>query len=120
MKINLALFTNILSMLKHLHWVTESYSAHMALDEAYDELTDTLDSFVETALGIYGRKSTFTTSIVTKLVSDTDIKKYVESELVAFNNEIAKIVGEFPELQSIFDEIKSIENTLMYKLAFTH
>lgn len=118
MKINLSLFTNILSLLKSLHWTTKSYAKHMALDEAYDDLNETFDKFVETALGIYGRDKAYTSEIVITLVDDTDIKSFVEKELVSFNNEVTKICGEFSDLRSLYDEIKSIENTLMYKLHF--
>lgn len=116
MKINLSLFSNILSILKSLHWVTRSYAKHMALDKAYGSLNDLFDSFVETALGIYGRDKALVTGIAFKLVEDADIKSYLETELITFNNEISKICGDFDDLRSIYDSIREEENKLMYLL----
>jgi hypothetical protein len=41
---------------------------------------------------------------------------FVEDEFVNFNNEVAKITGEFTQLQSIFDDIKAAESQLVYRL----
>ena len=38
------------------------------------------------------------------------------NDLVNFNNEVAKITGEFTQLQSIFDDIKAAESQLVYRL----
>lgn len=115
-KINLAIFNNILSMCKILHWTTYSHSKHIALDEAYKAFKNTFDDYVEVALGIYGREAAFTTSITNDVVSDDMIIPHVTEEFVKFNNEVSKITGEFSQLQSIFDDIKATENQLIYRL----
>ena len=115
-RINLSLFNNILNMCKVLHWSTHSYSKHMALDQAYDAFKDFFDEYVECALGIYGRESAITTTINNKIVPEDIMISFVEDEFVNFNNEVAKITGEFTQLQSIFDDIKAAESQLVYRL----
>ena len=45
----------ILNQLKVYHWQTTSYAKHQALGGAYDELSDLIDTFIETYMGKYGR-----------------------------------------------------------------
>ena len=115
-RLNLSLFTNILAMCKTLHWATYSHNKHIALDQAYDDFAGTFDKFVEVALGIYGRESVAVTPLSVKVVTDEDILKYVEDELVTFNNALTPVIGDYSQLSSIFDEIKGIENQLIYRL----
>ena len=37
------------------HWVTTSFAQHKALGEAYEELAEKLDGFVESLIGVKGR-----------------------------------------------------------------
>lgn len=67
-------------------------------------------------LGIYGRESAITTTINNKIVPEDIMISFVEDEFVNFNNEVAKITGEFTQLQSIFDDIKAAESQLVYRL----
>ena len=46
-------FYKLLNYLKFLHWTTKSYAAHVALDEAYKELSDKIDLFVEAFMGAF-------------------------------------------------------------------
>jgi len=41
--------------LRVYHWQTTSYSRHTAFGEAYSDLTDLIDSFMEIYMGKYGR-----------------------------------------------------------------
>lgn len=115
--INLSIFTNILTMCKHLHWVTNSYAKHMALDQAFEDFTEKFDEYVEVALGIFGRDRASVTNIETHLVGDKDMVAYVSDEFLLLNNILIKITGEYSQLQSIFDEIKAIQNQLIYRLS---
>lgn len=45
-------FIRILSALKVLHWTSKRYSAHVALEKAYDDLGDKIDEFIECYLGV--------------------------------------------------------------------
>lgn len=116
-QINLSLFNNILADCKNIHWVTNSYAKHMALDEAYDDFKDAFDKYVEVALGIFGRDAAIATNITPNLIHDDKVVSFFESEFVDFNNALYKITGDYSQLQSIFDDIKGIENQLIYRLS---
>ena len=67
------LVTNLLTILNQLriyHWQTRgkgSFAQHKALDKAYGEFSDLIDSFVEVFMGKYGRiksKDGFTITLV--------------------------------------------------------
>ena len=57
-----------------------------------------------------------TVTINNKIVPEDIMISFVEDEFVNFNNEVAKITGEFTQLQSIFDDIKAAESQLVYRL----
>lgn len=116
--INISLFTNILSMCKGLHWATSSYAKHMALDQAYDDFNEVFDKYVEVAIGIYGRDSLYTTSIINELCSDESIYLKVSDEFLKCNKELEKINGNHSSLISLYDEIRAIQNQLLYRLTF--
>ena len=40
---------------KILHWQTKGYARHKALDETLGELNELVDTFIEEAMGKYGR-----------------------------------------------------------------
>lgn len=62
--------------LHYTHLQTNSYAAHKALNEAYDELLELADTFVETYQGIYGRiKGRLSISVET----DLDAATYIAS-----------------------------------------
>jgi hypothetical protein len=51
----LQFFFNLMIQIKSHHWSTTSYSRHKATDKILEELQSTIDMFVETYQGIYGR-----------------------------------------------------------------
>ena len=53
----------IQNQLKIFHWQTKSYARHNAFGSTYDEMSDLIDSFVETHMGKYGRFSLVTSSV---------------------------------------------------------
>lgn len=118
--INISLFTNILSMCKGMHWATFSYSKHMALDQAYEAFDEAFDKYVEVAIGIYGREALYTTSIINEMCPDELIFNKVCDEFLRFNKEIEKINGSNDSLKSIYDEIRAIQNQLIYRLTFNN
>ena len=47
-------FLSLLSQLKIFHWNTKSYAQHKSFGEAYDDLSDSIDGFIEMWQGEYG------------------------------------------------------------------
>lgn len=45
----------ILNQLKIFHWQTTSFSEHKALDQAYEQLEESIDEFIEVYQGAFGR-----------------------------------------------------------------
>jgi hypothetical protein len=48
-------FFTMRDQIKLYHWQTHSYSRHKATDETIDSLDKTIDEYVETYMGKYGR-----------------------------------------------------------------
>ena len=98
-----------------LHLSTNSYAAHQALGNFYQEIGDLVDSFVEAFQGKYGLLTNYTTD-------------YMQvSEPIAYMNylkvEVEKLRREpkFPqdsELQNEVDNIANLINSTLYKLRF--
>jgi hypothetical protein len=45
----------ILNQIKIYHWQTYSFAQHKSLDGAYEALSESIDEFIETYQGIFGR-----------------------------------------------------------------
>jgi DNA-binding ferritin-like protein len=52
---NINFFLGLQSQLKVMHWQTKGYARHTALGATYDALDGLIDTFVEEAMGKYGR-----------------------------------------------------------------
>jgi DNA-binding ferritin-like protein len=52
---NINFFLGLQSQMKINHWQTKGYSRHMAFGNFYDVMNDLIDTFVESAMGKYGR-----------------------------------------------------------------
>ena len=52
---NVNFFLTLQAQLKIMHWQTKGYARHKALDDTFGELLDLVDTFVEEAMGKYGR-----------------------------------------------------------------
>lgn len=48
-------FLGFRNQLKLFHWQTKSYAQHQAFGKAYDELSETIDEFLEVYIGKYAR-----------------------------------------------------------------
>jgi DNA-binding ferritin-like protein len=46
-----AIFLEMINMVKLYHWKTRSYAQHKATDELYENLNEHVDTFIETLLG---------------------------------------------------------------------
>ena len=52
---NINFFLGLQSQLKIMHWQTKGFARHTALGATYDALDGLIDTFVEEAMGKYGR-----------------------------------------------------------------
>ena len=100
------------------HWQTRGYARHKAFDELYESLGDLIDTFVETAMGKYGRfvleDQDKTINIVN--LSEVDVKGMmfnVKKALIQFTNEFDQIDT---DLLNIRDEILGKLNQISYLL----
>jgi len=100
------------------HWQTRGYARHKAFDQLYEELGDLIDTFVETAMGKYGRFILEDTdkTIQIQNLSDVDIKSFMlnsKKALVQFTQEFDSIDT---DLMNIRDEILGTFNQISYLL----
>lgn len=96
------------------HLKTDMFSAHIALNELYNELLDLTDELIETYQGQFG----LIEPIDKLFLEYTDIIEYLES----FASEVARISEKMPEgcghLGNIMQEISSLMYKTIYKLKF--
>jgi hypothetical protein len=91
------------------HWKTKSYAEHKALGSYYDDIIDSLDSFVEAYQGTFG--------IIGDVPGDTDnIIKLIREDLVYINDNREEICRNVPALENIIDELAGIHMKTLYKL----
>lgn len=107
------------NQIKILHWQTTSYSEHKALDGIYESLEASIDEFIETFMGKYGRIISQTTFNLTlenyKNMAPqnlmTEIENYLITELPTMLN--AKTDT---DLLNIRDEMLGSVNQTKYLL----
>ena len=103
---------------KILHWQTKGYARHNAFGFIYDSLGDTIDKFVETAMGKFGRfhlednDKTLTLENLKDLDLSTFLKTF-KSKLNDMTNELSETDT---DLLNIRDEMLGDTNKLSYLL----
>ena len=115
---NVNFFLGLQSQLKVMHWQTKGYAKHKALDETLDELYDLVDTFVEEAMGKYGRFKLDDETKTSQLsnLSEIDIKSMVKTvcdALIQFNGQFEKTDT---NLLNVRDEMLGLFNKLNYLL----
>jgi len=115
---NVNLFLTLQTQLKINHWQTKGYARHQAFGSTYDALQELIDTYVEEAMGKYGR---FVLTDETKVInlsnlSELDIKSFinvVRESLVQFTGELDPTDT---NLLNIRDEMLGLINQLSYLL----
>ena len=109
-------FLTYQNQVKILHWQTTSYSEHKSLDSLYGSLSDSIDEFVETFMGKYGRIKTGG-NIELSNMNDVQIKDFLE-ELEQFLIELSEHYDSTrdSDLLNIRDEMLGEVNKLKYLL----
>lgn len=120
MSVQIVPFLSFLNQLKIYHWQTFSYAQHKALGNAYEDLDELFDTFIETYLGKYGKnyenkQYTFT---LDSLKEDTDVKKAFQQKKLALLNYLRNdlLSENDKDLLNIADEIEGRINHLQYLL----
>lgn len=120
----------ILNQIKIYHWQTKSFSEHKALDMAYEALEESIDEFVETYQGIFGRVKSASGSFELELENlqtedlpeagisqSSDLFQKIDqwvAYLKSFNNDAD--LNDKSDLLNIRDEMLGTLNQLKYLL----
>lgn len=90
-------FLTISNQIKVFHWQTSSFSEHKALDQIYEELEDSIDEFVETYQGTFGRIFSQTNFVI-------ELKNYKSaSSEFGFSSNISETADGWIEYLKSFD-----------------
>ena len=115
---NVNFFLGLQMQLKINHWQTKGFARHNAFGSTYDELQDLVDTYVEEAMGKYGRfildDETKTIELVN--LSELDLKGFVNTireALVQFTQQLDQTDT---NLLNIRDEMLGLINKLGYLL----
>jgi hypothetical protein len=116
--------TNLLSIaanIKAIHVKTKRYSQHMALDEAFEDLNETMDAFNECVQGYYLRKegkrlNLKNATISFKLPDDDKVFEAIKSLEIEFRKAAAKVTDGDSALGSVRDDVLNCFYQLYYRL----
>lgn len=97
------------------HLQTQSFAAHKALNEYYDDIVDLIDSYAEMAQGRYGIIRGYV--MQTQIFEDDSVLKYF-SGLQKFVDSIRGSLPQDGELNNTVDEISGLISSTIYKLKF--
>ena len=115
---NINFFLGLQSQLKVMHWQTKGYARHKALDDTLGEFYDLVDTFVEEAMGKYGRfvldDETKTIQLVN--LSELDPKAMVKTVCEALIQFTDQFEPTDPNLLNVRDEMLGLFNKLGYLL----
>lgn len=117
-KINFLLGLHV--QLKINHWQTKGLSRHLAFGDTYDKLSGLIDTFVEVAMGKYGRFTLDDENNEIKLInlSEMNPKNMISvciDALIEFSNDLEP--EKDSDLLNIRDEMMSTLNQLIYLLS---
>lgn len=107
----------LFNQVKYFHWQTKSLAQHEALGDAFDDMEDLIDDFVEIAMGKYGRPSTKNQKLEMFDLEDVDIMDWtsgVVDYLISFDDVLDDV--EDTDLLNIRDEMMAVFNKVKYLL----
>ena len=115
---NINFFLGLQSQLKIMHWQTKGYARHKALDDTLSEFSDLVDTFVEEAMGKYGRFVLDDESKTIKLanLSELDPKAMVKTVCEALNQFTDEFDSTDTNLLNVRDEMLGLFHKLNYLL----
>ena len=115
---NVNFFLGLQSQIKVIHWQTKSYSRHKAWDETFGDLLPLVDTFVEEAMGKYGRFELDgdTKHIELFNMKELNVKEMIEKVIDALNQFSDQFDQKDTNLLNIRDEMLGLFNKLKYLL----
>ena len=115
---NINLFLGLQCQLKINHWQTKGFARHQAFGSTYDDLQDLVDSFVEEAMGKYGRfvLDDETKTIQLANLSELDLKGFVNTIKEALIQITSQVEETDTNLLNLRDEMLGLVNKLSYLL----
>ncbi len=115
---NINLFLGLQCQLKINHWQTKGFARHQAFGSTYDDLQDLVDSFVEEAMGKYGRfvLDDETSTIQLANLSDLDLKGFINTIREALIQITSQVEETDTNLLNLRDEMLGLVNKLSYLL----
>lgn len=115
---NVNFFLTLQAQLKIMHWQTKGYARHKALDETLGELNELVDTFVEEAMGKYGRfiLENETKTIKISNLNELEIKSFCNTSIEALNQYNGQFDDIDTNLFNIRDEMVGLFNKLKYLL----
>lgn len=103
------------NQLRMLHWGTDSYAEHKALGKAYETLDGLIDTFVETYMGINGKKlETVKLTLTPYSLGSPD--KLLNQAVQFFTEDVQAAVKSNTDLSNIRDEMLGVINHTKYLL----
>lgn len=107
--------------LKIIHVMTKSYAKHMALDEAFDDLNDSLDAFYECVQGHYVLKTGSRIPLSSKRFefeepADNEVLDAVKTMHEAFLAAAKSVTDGDSALESVRDNVSNAFQQLAYRL----
>lgn len=95
------------------HWRTQSYAQHMALDEFYNNVIDSLDTVVEAYQGRFGLVDAIPE---TEDVKTSDILGYLKAEQKWLTTNRDAIAERNQAIANLVDELTAVYLKAIYKL----
>lgn len=114
-------FFKFLSIIKTIHWLTTSYSVHVALDDAHSKFSDKIDEFVENYMGYIHKDKTVFNGVVNPgsfeagAADQSHPYIYFREAYNIFRSEINQYIVS-DALKSIADDMDIIANRTCYLL----
>jgi DNA-binding ferritin-like protein len=111
-------FFQLREQIKLYHWQTHSYARHKATDETLSALDETIDEYVETYMGKYGRPkvTASTNTIRVGNLSEKSVVKFIKTAADYLQGPLTKRLNaeKDTDLLNLRDEMLGDLNKLQY------
>ena len=114
------IFFHMMLNIKLYHWETTIYSRHKASDKLHENLSESIDKFIEVYIGGYTRPTfTSTFSVKVKQLNDTNIIEVLNEYITFLKYELPNFVNQSDtHLLNIRDDMLTHINKALYLFTF--